>query len=89
MSLVSLYDPSAGKIREEKNLEEGEIDSTNSQTHTTHEANSASAEQHGQRVDRVEDATLEQLQKIRQLVREGMAEDIARAEVLGKGWVEP
>ncbi len=36
-----------------------------------------------------ENATLEQLRKIRKLVREGMAESLAREEVLGKGWVEP
>jgi hypothetical protein len=36
-----------------------------------------------------EGATLEQLQRIRKLVREGMAERLAREEVLGKGWVEP
>ena len=35
-----------------------------------------------------ESATVAQLQRIRQLVREGMSEEIARAEVLGKGWVE-
>jgi putative DNA primase/helicase len=36
-----------------------------------------------------EGATGEQLQRIRKLVREGMAERLAREEVLGKGWVEP
>jgi hypothetical protein len=36
-----------------------------------------------------ESATLEQLQRIRKLVQEGMAERLAREEVLGKGWVEP
>jgi hypothetical protein len=34
-----------------------------------------------------EGATLEQLQRIRELVRQGMSERIAREEVLGKGWV--
>jgi P4 family phage/plasmid primase-like protien len=34
-----------------------------------------------------ESATVEQLQRIRDLVRQGMREDIAREEVLGKGWV--
>jgi putative DNA primase/helicase len=34
-------------------------------------------------------ATPEQLRKIRKLVREGMAEGLAREELLGKGWVEP
>jgi phage/plasmid-associated DNA primase len=34
-------------------------------------------------------ATLEQLRKIRKLVGEGMAEKLAREEILGKGWVEP
>jgi putative DNA primase/helicase len=32
---------------------------------------------------------LEQLQRIRKLVREGMSERLAREQVLGKGWVEP
>jgi phage/plasmid-associated DNA primase len=36
-----------------------------------------------------ESATVEQLQRIRKLVEEGMAEKAAREEVLGKGWVEP
>jgi hypothetical protein len=34
VSLVSLYNPSAGKITEENNLGRGETNSTNSQTHT-------------------------------------------------------
>jgi hypothetical protein len=34
VSLVSLYDPSAGKIKGEKNIGGAEKDSTNSQTHT-------------------------------------------------------
>jgi putative DNA primase/helicase len=34
-----------------------------------------------------ESATVEQLQRIRKHVREGMSERIAREEVLGKGWV--
>jgi hypothetical protein len=34
VSLVSLYNPSAGKIRGDKKLGEGETNSTNSQTHT-------------------------------------------------------
>jgi hypothetical protein len=34
VSLVSLIDPSAGNISEEKNMEGAEKDSTNSQTHT-------------------------------------------------------
>jgi putative DNA primase/helicase len=34
-------------------------------------------------------ATVEQLQRIRKLVGEGMAESAAREEVFGKGWVEP
>jgi putative DNA primase/helicase len=34
-------------------------------------------------------ATAEQLQKIRNLRREGMSEKSAREEVLGEGWVEP
>lgn len=36
-----------------------------------------------------ESATVEQLQRIRKLVREGTSERIAREEVLGRGWVEP
>jgi P4 family phage/plasmid primase-like protien len=36
-----------------------------------------------------ESATVEQLQRIRNLVRQGMSEKLAREEVLGKGWVEP
>ena len=28
-------------------------------------------------------------QRIRELIREGMSEPLAREEVLGKGWVEP
>jgi hypothetical protein len=36
-----------------------------------------------------ESATVEQLQRIRDLVRQGMREDIAREQVLGKAWVEP
>jgi putative DNA primase/helicase len=36
-----------------------------------------------------ENATLDQLRKIRKLVREGVSETLAREEVLGKGWVEP
>jgi putative DNA primase/helicase len=36
-----------------------------------------------------ESATVEQLQRIRNLVRQGVSERLAREEVLGKGWVEP
>jgi phage/plasmid-associated DNA primase len=36
-----------------------------------------------------ESATVEQLQRIRDLVRQGMREDIAREQVLGKAWVKP
>jgi hypothetical protein len=36
-----------------------------------------------------ESATVEQLQRIRELVGQGMREDIAREQVLGKGWVAP
>jgi putative DNA primase/helicase len=36
-----------------------------------------------------ESATVEQLRRIRELVRAGMSERLAREEVLGKGWVEP
>jgi putative DNA primase/helicase len=34
-------------------------------------------------------ATVEQLRRIRERVRQGMSERLAREEVLGKGWVEP
>jgi len=40
-------------------------------------------------LDPGESATLEQLQQIRKLTDEGMAESAAHEEVLGKGWVEP
>ncbi len=36
-----------------------------------------------------ESVTVAQLQRIRKLVQEGMAEDLAREAVLGRGWVEP
>jgi P4 family phage/plasmid primase-like protien len=36
-----------------------------------------------------ESVTVEQLESIRKLVREGMSEKLAREEVLGKGWVAP
>jgi putative DNA primase/helicase len=36
-----------------------------------------------------ESATVEQLERIRELVRQGMREDIARDQVLGKGWGAP
>ncbi len=36
-----------------------------------------------------ESPTVEQLQRIRKRVREGMSERLARDEVLGKGWVAP
>jgi len=36
-----------------------------------------------------ESAPVEQLQRIRELVRDGWAEEAAREQVLGKGWVEP
>ena len=36
-----------------------------------------------------EAATLEQQERIRKLLGEGMSEKLAREEVLGKGWVEP
>jgi putative DNA primase/helicase len=36
-----------------------------------------------------ESATVEQLQRIRKLTREGMAEELARETVLGRGWVAP
>jgi hypothetical protein len=35
------------------------------------------------------DVSKEQLQRIRELVRDGWAEEAAHEEVLGKGWVEP
>jgi hypothetical protein len=72
VSLVSLFNPSAENIRRENNLEEGETNSTNSQTHTP---------------DDHESATAVQLQRIRERTDEGMSEKLAREEVLGKGWV--
>jgi putative DNA primase/helicase len=36
-----------------------------------------------------ESATLEQCQRIRKLKEQGMREDLAREQVLGKGWVKP
>jgi hypothetical protein len=36
-----------------------------------------------------ESATVEQLQRSRKLTREGMAEELARKTVLGRGWVAP
>jgi putative DNA primase/helicase len=36
-----------------------------------------------------ESATVEQLQRIRKLTREGMAEELARETVLGRGWAAP
>jgi hypothetical protein len=36
-----------------------------------------------------ESATVGQLQRIRDLVRQGMSERLAHKEFLGKGWVEP
>jgi hypothetical protein len=74
VSLVSLFNPSAENIQRENNLGEGETNSTNSQTHTP---------------DDHESATAAQLQLIRKLVGAGMSERLAREEVLGKGWVEP
>jgi hypothetical protein len=74
VSLVSLVNPSAGKFKGKNNLERGETNSTNSQTRTQ---------------DDHQSATAAQLRRIRKLVREGMSEGMAREEVLGKGWVEP
>jgi hypothetical protein len=76
VSLVSLYDPSAGKGRRVKNTGGGEKDSTNSQTHT------------GGITD-VSEVADDQERRIRKLVHEGTSERLAREEVLGKGWVEP
>jgi len=74
VSLVSLFDSSAGNNnrgeQKEKNTGGAEKDSTNSQTHT-----GSVSEDQGRR--------------IRKLVREGMSERRAREEVLGKGWVAP
>jgi hypothetical protein len=74
VSLVSLINPSAGKFPAENNLERGEANSTNSQTHTPGEHDSA---------------TPAQVRRIRKLVHEGMSERLAREAILGKGWVEP
>jgi len=53
------------------------------------EGSDRSAEPASQGLQPGEPATVEQLQRIRKLVREGMAESVAREEVLGKGWVGP
>jgi hypothetical protein len=71
VSLVSLYNPSAGKAGGENMSGEGETNSPNSQTHT----------------DARTSPTEGQLQRIGELVRHGMSEKRAREEVLGKGWV--
>jgi len=74
VSLVSLFDSSAGNTnrgeQKKENTGGAEKDSTNSQTHT-----GGVSETQGRR--------------IRKLVRGGMSERLAREEVLGKGWVEP
>jgi putative DNA primase/helicase len=53
------------------------------------EGSEGSANPVSQELEPGESATVEQLQRIRKLVREGMSEKVAREEVLGKGWVEP
>jgi P4 family phage/plasmid primase-like protien len=53
------------------------------------EGSEGSAEPVSRDLEPGESGTLEQLQRIRKLVREGMSEKAAREEVLGKGWVEP
>jgi phage/plasmid-associated DNA primase len=53
------------------------------------EGSEGSAEPLSSELEPGEGATLEQLQRIRDLVRQGMSETLAREEVLGKGWVEP
>jgi phage/plasmid-associated DNA primase len=53
------------------------------------EGSEGSAEPLSSNLEPGESATLEQLQRIRKLVQEGMAESAAREEVLGKGWVAP
>ena len=69
VSLVSLYNPSAGKNKGENIRRGAEKDSTNSQTHTNGS---------GLRL------TEEQERRIRDLVQGGMAERIARRQVLGE-----
>jgi hypothetical protein len=73
VSLVSLHNPSAGNIPTGKKPGGAETNSTNSQTHTHPGAA----------------PTQEQVQRIRNLVRQGMSDKLAREQVLGKGWVAP
>jgi hypothetical protein len=40
-------------------------------------------------VSSVSSVSAERARRIRELMREGMAESVAREAVLGKGWVEP
>ncbi len=69
VSLVSLYNPSAGNIAEKETQRGAETDSTNSQTHTNGS---------GLRL------TEEQERRIRDLVQGGIAERVARRQVLGE-----
>jgi hypothetical protein len=63
-------------------------DATTATTATTNHGDPA-AEPLSSELEPGEGTTLEQLQRIRDLVRQGMSEKVAREEVLGKGWVEP
>jgi hypothetical protein len=74
VSLVSLYNPSAGKIPEEKKVMGAEKDSTNSQTHTP------SAPDKSPRCP----LTPEEVEEVKRLRRMGMGPAEARAAVLGE-----
>jgi hypothetical protein len=101
VSLVSLLNPSAGNIPGKKNAGGAEIDSTNSQTHTSgrretsgHKTgesamSTSNTDPRGVNIETVSEASEGQARRIRELVREGMSERMAYEEILGKGWVEP
>jgi hypothetical protein len=101
VSLVSLLNPSAGNIPGKEIAGGAETDSTNSQTHTSGRRESSrhktgesalstsNTDPRGVNSETVPEAPESQAGHIRELVREGMSERLAREEVLGKGWVEP
>lgn len=74
VSLVSLYNPSAGKIREEKKVTGAEKDSTNSQTHTPSTPDKSPRRS----------LTPEEVEEVKRLMHQGMGAAEARAEVLGE-----
>ena len=98
---MSLYNPSAGKNKAKSMREGRETNSTNSQTHTSGRRESSghktgesamstsNTDPRGVNSETVSEAPEGQAGHIRELVREGMSERLAREEFLGKGWVEP